>query len=78
MKNWLEAIVAELKNIKNGLRQFITSTCIACIITECKIHYNLKIVDFVVPLLRMLQPDVKSGVCTDVYYLRDVASRNFW
>ena len=40
--------------------------------------YSSKIAEFVVPLLRMLQPDIKNRICQNVVYLKDIASPDFW
>ena len=75
MKKWLENTTAELSKAESSKHQFIAAMSIACCVVECNISQSLKIKDFVIPLLKMLniQPDIKGRVA----FLNDVTSLSF-
>ena len=76
MKGWLEAAVARLSDAPRSQHQFISAMAIACCVVECQIVQNLKMWDFVVPLLKMLslQPD---NIMERVSFLKDTTSPDF-
>ena len=75
MKGWLEAAVGRLPDAPRS-HQFIAAMAIACCVVECQIVQNLKMGDFVVPLLKMLslQPD---NIMERVSYLKATISPDF-
>ena len=64
MKEWLEAMVSELSNVQSSLSKFISAVSLACCVVECPIQQNLKMEKFVIPLLRLLnpQPDIRRRI----------------
>ena len=75
MKEWLELVVSKLINVENSLEKFISAICIACCVVLCPIKHSLKMDKFVIPLLRMLnpQPNIKQRI----QMLMDITSPEF-
>ena len=70
MKGWLEEMVAKLVEAPRSHHQFISAMAVACCIVKCHIPHSLKMKNFVIPLLNMLnlQPDIRERAM----YLKDI------
>ena len=74
MKDWLEGIVTAILRVQSSEKQFVTATCVACCLKQCKITFSLKKREFLIPLLQMLQiqPVSESRTCPKYTYLCDL------
>ena len=76
MKGLLEEITSKLERDDAPVHQFVSALLITCCIEECHIHCSLKIKEFVIPLLRML--NIKSDIKQKVAFLMDIPRSNWY
>ena len=67
-----------LQYIKNPLCRFISSVCIACSVIDCHI-FKMKQVEFLFPLLQMLQvePNPENKTIPYFSYLLNITSESY-